>query len=143
MQSKQGFTLIELLVVIAILAILAGAILTVLNPAKQRAKASQSAAKSTAKQACDNIAVCNIEDPTGICGNGGTTLTTSQVPGYPAGTSGLPPGVSLVSASATGDVIYRSSLSNFACDFSCTINGNHTITKTGGPGGTAGTCLID
>lgn len=132
-RNLQGFTLIELLIVIAILAILGGAILTVLDPAAQRAKASQSAAKSLTRQACTNVAVCNVESSTGSCPN----ISASIAP-----TMNLPAGVSS-GVNTTTTVSYTSSMGSGAsikqCTFTCDVSGNSTITKSSANS----TCLID
>ena len=50
--SRSGFTLIELLIVIVIIGILAGVVLSVINPAKQQRKAKEASLRSTVEKAC-------------------------------------------------------------------------------------------
>lgn len=50
LNTKRGFTLIELLIVIGIIGILAGVIIAVINPAKQRSRAKDSVLEATVEK---------------------------------------------------------------------------------------------
>ena len=56
--QKSSFTLIELLIVIVIIGILAGVVLSVLNPAKAQRKASEAVLKSTTEKLCLSMFSC-------------------------------------------------------------------------------------
>jgi prepilin-type N-terminal cleavage/methylation domain-containing protein len=64
--SASGFTLIELLIVIVIIGILAGVVLTVINPAKQLTKARETTVRSNVEKACLALDACaaTTTDPT-------------------------------------------------------------------------------
>ena len=53
-----GFTLIELLIVIVIIGILAGVLITVIDPARQQAKARETVLRSTVEKGCLAIQAC-------------------------------------------------------------------------------------
>ena len=55
---KEGFTLIELLIVISIIGILAGVILAVINPVKQRQKANEAVGVANLTKACLAVKSC-------------------------------------------------------------------------------------
>ena len=57
-RNKKGFTLIELLIVIVIIGILAGVVLSVLNPAKAQRKSAESVLKATTEKLCLGLFSC-------------------------------------------------------------------------------------
>ncbi len=56
--NKSGFTLIELLIVIAIIGVLAGIVLAVLNPQKQRQRAREGTLRANVNKLCLAYASC-------------------------------------------------------------------------------------
>ena len=58
MKNLKGFTLIELLIVIVIIGILAGVVLSVLNPAQAQRKASESVLKANTEKLCLALFSC-------------------------------------------------------------------------------------
>jgi len=87
--NKRGFTLIELLVVIGIIGILAGIVISVINPAQQRVKANQAVMRASVEKACLAAVACVQSSSTGVCtataatvaNNVGITLTNGQPAG--------------------------------------------------------------
>jgi len=57
-KTLKGFTLIELLIVIVIIGILAGVVLSVLNPAKAQRKANESVLKASTEKLCLALYSC-------------------------------------------------------------------------------------
>lgn len=74
---KKGFTLIELLLVIAIIGILAGVVLAVINPTRQRQRANEAVGRSTLSKACLGVIACISGSASGVCTNFSAEL---QVP---------------------------------------------------------------
>jgi len=60
-----GFTLIELLIVIAIIGILAGIVIAVINPTRQRTKANEAVLRANVAKMCQAWAACLNASPTG------------------------------------------------------------------------------
>ncbi len=58
LKSNSGFTLIELLIVIVIIGILAGVVLSVINPAKQQRKAKEASMRATVEKVCLALHAC-------------------------------------------------------------------------------------
>ena len=56
--SESGFTLIELLLVIVIIAILAGVVLSVINPARQQRRANESVLRANTNKVCLALFAC-------------------------------------------------------------------------------------
>ncbi len=56
--NREGFTLIELLIVIAIIGILAGIVLAVLNPGRQRQRAREGTLRANVNKLCLAYASC-------------------------------------------------------------------------------------
>jgi len=78
-KRRTGFTLIELLIVIAIIGILAGVILAVIDPAKQRTRSQQGTARGLVSKACAAMEACNNATSNGTC----VTATVAElVPGF-------------------------------------------------------------
>ncbi len=65
MTSKKGFTLLELLIVVAIIAILAGAILVVINPAEilKKARDSQRVSDLTSLKSAIGLYLVDVSNP--------------------------------------------------------------------------------
>lgn len=111
---SKGFTLIELLVVIAVMGVLAAAVFTAINPAKQTQRASDARAKSDIgqfAQALQGYYTVYKQYPPSGTGNyaGLTALTTSGdlkvIPSAPTGSYGY-------SFSATDRIALSYSLEN-------------------------------
>jgi prepilin-type N-terminal cleavage/methylation domain-containing protein len=73
MNMRKGFTLIELLIVIVIIGILAGVVLTVINPAQQRDKANIAVARANLDKVCLAMLAC-----------GSTSSSAASCVGYDA-----------------------------------------------------------
>jgi prepilin-type N-terminal cleavage/methylation domain-containing protein len=56
--SERGFTLIELLIVIVIISVLAGIVITVLDPARSKRKAEEAVMLANANKACLALFAC-------------------------------------------------------------------------------------
>ena len=89
-KGKNAFTLIELLIVIAIIAILAGVVLAVINPAQQRKRSNQAVARGNIVKAClaYNSCVSALNDQLAL--NVNTNCATQAQMGlyFAAGSSG-------------------------------------------------------
>lgn len=82
-KNERGFTLIELLIVIVIIGILAGVLITVLDPAAQQRKAREAALRTNVEKACmalhacgstaQSAAQCDTYTEAGIRNNGAAT----------------------------------------------------------------------
>ena len=59
MIKQKGFTLIELLIVIVILGILAGVVLSVINPGRQQTKAKNAVLRSSVEKMCITLHACS------------------------------------------------------------------------------------
>ncbi|MFA6981676.1 MAG: prepilin-type N-terminal cleavage/methylation domain-containing protein [Patescibacteria group bacterium] len=57
-KDERGFTLIELLIVIVIIGILAGVLITVLDPAAQQRKASEASLRANVEKGCLALHAC-------------------------------------------------------------------------------------
>lgn len=82
--SKKGFTLIELLIVIAILAILATAVITVLNPAQllKQARDSTRISDLAALNSAISLYLADVSSPSlGTCAGGTARCTASSTSG--------------------------------------------------------------
>lgn len=80
--SSKGFTLVELLIVIAVIGVLAGVVITVINPLEQLAKSRDTGRFSTVGQLSKAVSASFISSATGAYPTQGATwmsaLTTSQ-----------------------------------------------------------------
>ncbi len=132
-QKSSGFTLIELLIVIVIIGILAGVLLTVINPAKQQQKAKESVLRSNVEKGCLALHACaSTTSDARSCGNlsdvgiiappaaTGTYIVTTNPPANP-----LPAVVAPAAAGAT--VYFMGALGT--CTFGCGFNFT-TVTAT-------------
>lgn len=85
---KKGFTLIELLIVISVLGILAGIVLTVINPTRQSEKAKEGVIKANVDKLALALNVCNSASPDpanyGYCNSLGASGAVNPA-GNPAG----------------------------------------------------------
>lgn len=148
--SASGFTLIELLIVIVIIGILAGILLTVIDPARQQRKAKESVLRATVEKGClalhacggtstdattcDSMTEAGIKDPTGtpptatyfIRGDTATTASNSVAAGATA-TVGL-----------TGHLVTGAETCRFQCAFDFSATGGAVPMSI--PAGS--TCLI-
>jgi prepilin-type N-terminal cleavage/methylation domain-containing protein len=141
-----GFTLIELLIVIVIIGILAGVLLTVIDPAKQQRKARETVLRSTVEKGClalhacgstSSYAIgCDSAPEVGIINPDGTpgtaTYTLTNVSG---GNTNVVPGVNYTTMYFVGTYD--------TCEFQC----GYTFAATGGTALPIGTypgtvCLI-
>jgi prepilin-type N-terminal cleavage/methylation domain-containing protein len=88
--SSKGFTLIELLIVIALIAVLAGAVIVALNPARQFANARNSTRWSHVATIMNAIQQ-NIVENRGLwtCSTAVTLPTTSTFMQNPIGSNGV------------------------------------------------------
>jgi len=145
-KAASGFTLIELLIVIVIIGILAGVLITVINPARQQTRARETVLRSTVEKGClalhacgstsADANTCDTKDEIGVLGVDGTPtgatyyLTDSATPGDADSSANTAVGA---------NVIYRGLLGT--CRFQC--NYDFGATTAGGiviP--TGSTCLI-
>jgi prepilin-type N-terminal cleavage/methylation domain-containing protein len=141
-----GFTLIELLIVIVIIGILAGVLLTVIDPARQQKKARETVLRSTVEKGCLALHACGSTTASaigcdsapeiGIINPNGTpdtaTYTLTNVSG---GTTNVVPNTDYTTMYFVG--VYDT------CKFQC----GYTFASTGGTALPIGTypgtvCLI-
>ena len=144
-----GFTLIELLIVIVIIGILAGILLTVIDPSKQQRKARETVLRSTVEKGClalhacgattTDATNCDTINEVGIRNSDGTPVGAKY---YLRGDTLLTPGSSIASGSGatvgfTGHLTSDAELCTFQCayDFALSGSGPIMMSKTG-------TCLI-
>ncbi|HSX39433.1 MAG TPA: prepilin-type N-terminal cleavage/methylation domain-containing protein [Candidatus Saccharimonadales bacterium] len=126
--SESGFTLIELLIVIVIIGILAGVVLTVIDPAGQQKKARETVLRATVEKACLALAACGQTSTDATNCDTKAEIGVLNVNQTPTGANyfvngAVTPGdVDAVAASATADVIYRGVLGT--CRFECDYNFN-------------------
>jgi len=86
--NNKGFTLIELLIVIAIIGILAGIVIGVINPARQRRKANEAVLRANVGKMCQAWAGCINASPTGALAECDTTAEAGiDIPVTPTGAS--------------------------------------------------------
>ncbi len=138
--SASGFTLIELLIVIVIIGILAGVLLTVINPARQIAKANQAAMRANVEKACVALEACASSSEL-VAG-----CNTAALAGYLV-TNGTPASSTYTHTVAGNVVTVLGTLPQFGggtCGFSCshdfTANAAAPSTKLNIPAADA--CLI-
>ena len=131
--SASGFTLIELLIVIVIIGILAGVLLTVINPAKQQQRAKESVLRSNVEKGCLALHACGAASADArTCGTlvdvgiitppaaTGTYIVTTNVPANPLPAVAAP-------AAASDTVYFMGALGT--CTFGCGYNfGTSTAT---------------
>ena len=129
--SASGFTLIELLIVIVIIGILAGVLLTVIDPARQQRKAREAVLRTNVEKGClalfacgvtsNDPDTCDIRDEAGI-------LAKANVDGTPTGATyglsdtagGVDGDVSVTGGANDNTVYYRGTLNT--CRFQCGYN---------------------
>jgi len=110
---KKGFTLIELLIVIVIIGILAGIVLSVLNPALQQQKANESVLRANTEKMCLALHAC------GATSTVSTTCDTWTEIGVAAGGANL---TSITTVAPTG-ATYAGALSGTSPNQKLTITG--------------------
>jgi prepilin-type N-terminal cleavage/methylation domain-containing protein len=74
----SGFTLIELLVVIAVIGVMAGAIITVVNPAEQLARGRDASRKSAVNQLGKSVEAYIVDNNGSLPTQNATWMTTLQ-----------------------------------------------------------------
>lgn len=114
--NDKGFTLIELLIVIVIIGILAGIVLSVINPAQQQAKAREAVLRSNVNKVCLAMFACaNTQDGTAAVAACDThpELGTNDP-------SGTPTGSSYAFTAASPNLTVSGTLG--ACTYECSIN---------------------
>jgi len=123
-KSFPSFTLIELLIVIAIIGILAGVVLAVIDPAKQRRKSKESVMQANLAKACLALVACKTSS---------TTMDTATCDTWPeigaTNPSGTPTGANyyLTGSYGTGATNYNhiySRLSGTNCYMICLVFNN-------------------
>ncbi len=144
--SASGFTLIELLIVIVIIGILAGVVITVIDPAAQQLKARETVLRSNVEKGCLALQACG--GTTGDANNCDTKteIGVRAIDGTPTGsnyylTDAAVPGDadSAANAAAGATVTYRGLLGT--CRFQCNYNfGTSTPADMTIPAGS--TCTI-
>ena len=144
--SASGFTLIELLIVIVIIGILAGVVITVIDPSRQQLKARETVLRANTEKGCLALYACAAT--TGDANNCDTKTETGvrAIDGTPTGsnyylTDAAVPGDadSAANAAAGATVTYRGLLGT--CRFQCNYNfGTSTPADMTIPAGS--TCTI-
>ncbi len=146
LRAASGFTLIELLIVIVIIGILAGIVITVINPAQQQLRARETVLRTNVEKGClalhscaatsTNANMCDTKDEIGVRNVDGTPtgsnyyLTDAAVPGDAD---------SSANAATDATVTYRGVLGT--CRFQCNYNfSSNTPSMITIPVGS--TCLI-
>ncbi|MEK7595824.1 MAG: prepilin-type N-terminal cleavage/methylation domain-containing protein [Patescibacteria group bacterium] len=99
-KSQKGFTLIELLIVIVIIGILAGIVITILNPARQQARARDGVIVATMNKIAADVKAQAAADISGI----GNLPTCATLAGTVAGgcTNGSLQNVTAATCTCTG-----------------------------------------
>jgi prepilin-type N-terminal cleavage/methylation domain-containing protein len=149
--SASGFTLIELLIVIVIIGILAGVLLTVIDPARQQRKAKETVLRATVEKGCLALHACGGTSTDANNCDDKTEIGVRAADGTPVGAAyyvsdAATPGDadSSANASTTATVVYRGLLTTGTdnCRFQC----GYDFSSTGGPSQmvipTGSTCLI-
>ena len=143
---SKGFTLIELLIVIVIIGILAGILLTVIDPARQQTKARETVLRSSVEKGCLALHACgNTSSDANNCDQK-TEIGVRAIDGTPTGATyyvtdnAVPADADdNANASATAVVYYRGLLGT--CRFQCNYDFNATTAALLSiPAGS--TCLI-
>ncbi|HSX39432.1 MAG TPA: type II secretion system protein [Candidatus Saccharimonadales bacterium] len=131
LHPSAGFTLIELLVVIVIIGILAGVVLTVIDPSGQQKKAREAVMRTTVEKGCLALVACGQTSTDATNCDTKVDVGIKTVNGTPAGANyflngaAVPSDVDAGAASATADVIYRGVLGT--CRFECDYNFNTAV----------------
>ena len=137
--SASGFTLIELLIVIVIIGILAGVLLTVIDPARQQRKAKETVLRATVEKGCLALHACGGTSTDANNCDEKTEIGVRAVDGTPVGSTYYvndavaPTDVdSSANVSTTATVVYRGVLisGTDTCRFQC---GYDFTATTGGP----------
>jgi len=114
---EGGFTLIELLIVIVIIGILAGVVISVMNPAEQQRKAKESVLRANTDKLCLAMHACaaTTTTPLSRCvafGTGANTVGATQPTDVPVG--------STYAITNTNPITVTGTLGT--CSFSCNYN---------------------
>jgi len=140
-KKLQGFTLIELLIVIVIIGILAGLILSILQPAKAQRKANESVLRANTQKICLGLLSCaNSTLFVADCNTMPlvTGLVSNIVDGVPAGSTYTVSGDDKVTV--LGTLGQGAGWSGSDCVFSCsyTFSSGEIENITKGAG-----CIVD
>ena len=126
---QKGFTLIELLIVIVIIGILAGLLVTVINPAQQQMKAREAVLRANVEKGCLGLHACgSTTDDANNCDTK-AEVGLRAIDGSPTGSTyyltdaGTPGDAdSSANAAATATVHYRGLAGT--CRFQCAYDFN-------------------
>jgi prepilin-type N-terminal cleavage/methylation domain-containing protein len=149
--SNFGFTLIELLIVIVIIGILAGVLLTVIDPARQQRKAKETVLRATVEKGCLALHSCGSTTTDSNNCDTKPKVGIKTVDGTPTSatyylTDAATPGDadSSANASATAPVYFRGVLitGTDTCRFQCSYDFSTTPGPTQMIIPTGSTCLI-
>jgi prepilin-type N-terminal cleavage/methylation domain-containing protein len=133
LKKQSGFTLIELLIVIVIIGLLAGVLISVINPVQQQNKARQTTVRSNVEKICLAMSACAVSHSTNVVSSCDSLseIGVNDPTGVPtSSTYGIT--VSSTTLQATGTL----GTCTFQCDYD-TATGASVATRV------TGTCVID